>query len=250
MKLIIAATLIASTSAMSSGYLNNLASNSATVGGGIGGYLDVLGGGAAPTTGAGLSGYLDTMGGAPAAPVAAPQVVAAPVAAAPVAAAPVAAAPAAVSASAAAAGVPAAAGDYLTNLAGAISISGGGLTTHLDTLASNSAPTGSGLSGYLSALPVAAAVSGAGLSTYTDILLSNSALEGSGAAPVAAGIAAAAAVSGPTTGSGAFLQSVFGQIQALNADEVSSQGGSLVSNGDSVAFAIGKDNIAMTFVKN
>ena len=93
MKLIIATTLIASTSAMSAGYLTNLASNTATAGGGLGGYLDVLGGGAAPTAGAGLSGYLDTMGGAPAAPVAAPQVVAAPVAAAPVAAAPVAAAP-------------------------------------------------------------------------------------------------------------------------------------------------------------
>lgn len=135
-------------------------------------------------------------------------------------------------------------------MAGANSISGGGFTTHLDTLASNSAPTGPGFSGYLSALPVTVAVSGAGLPTYTDILLSNSALEGSGAAPVIAGIAAAAAVSGSTTGSGAFLQSVFGQIQALNADEVSSQGGSLVSNGNSVAFALGKDNIAMTFVKN
>ncbi len=62
MKLLIAATLIASTSAMSAGYLQNLASNAAVAGAGIGGYLDALPiATSAPTAGPGMANYLDSV---------------------------------------------------------------------------------------------------------------------------------------------------------------------------------------------
>lgn len=222
-----AAPAAAAPSPVAADYLSALGGGSApTSGGGLTGYLDALPASAAPISGSGLTSYLDAV--SPAAP--------APVAAAP---APVAAAPAAPAAPAAAAPVAAAeapsAGDYLSHLAGGHSLSGAGLTTHVDTLATNSAPTGAGLQGYLGALGInASATSGAGLTGYADALATTSALAGE--APSAAGAP-------PSAGSvSSFLESVYGQLVA--------QGLAVEGANGSVTYASADGPYAMSFVKN
>jgi hypothetical protein len=138
---------------------------------------------------------------------------------------------------------------YLGHLASDHSIHGAGLTTHVDTLATNGAPTGSGaaFTGYLGALPPnAAAISGPGIGSFTDILLSNTSISAVGA-PVAAGIAAAAPAAAAT---GDFLQNVYNQLMALSPADVASAGGTITQTGNGIAFAAASGSASMSFVKN
>ncbi len=144
-----------------------------------------------------------------------------------------------------------AAGDYLSHLASDVSLGGAGLTTHVDTLSTNTAPSGSGAAfqGYLGALGAsAAAISGPGIKSYADVMASSSAIEGAAVA-VGAGIAAASAPAAPAA-TGDFLQSVYSQIVALSEGEVAAAGGNLVQSGNGLAFSAASGSTSMTFVKN
>lgn len=236
-----AAPAAAAPSPVAADYLSALGGGSPISGGGLTGYLDALVGGIVPTSGGGLTGYLDALPAA-AAPISGSGLTsyldavspAAPAPVAPVAAAPAAPAAAAPVAAAAVAEAPAA-GDYLSHLDGGHSLSGAGLTTHVDTLATNSAPTGAGLQGYLGALGInASATSGAGITGYADALATTSALAGE--APSAAGAP-------PSAGSvSSFLESVYGQIVA--------QGLAVEGANGSVTYASADGPYAMSFVKN
>jgi len=209
-------------------YLSALASNSRVTGGGLTGYLDALPSAvASPTAGAGMTSYLDSMSGSAPAPVAAAPAAPAPVA--PAAPAPV--APSAPAPVAPAAGVAAAAGDYLSTLRSAGSVSGAGLMTHLDTLTTNTViGTGVALSGYLSVLGTNAAVTtGAGLSGYLDALKTNSVVSGS---------------SGASPSVTSFLENVYNQIVALPED------GNKIVNGNKVSYTSTSGPYAMAFIQN
>lgn len=223
----------------STDYLSALASNGSASGAGIAGYLDFLPPSVAAVSGAGLTGYLDALPAASSpitgaglssyTDVITPKAPAAPVAAAPAPAAPAAAAPAD------AAPAPSA-GDYLGQLAGSNSISGAGLTTHVDTLAINNSPTGSGaaLSAYLGALGVnAAGCSGAGLTGYLDALATNAMISNLGTSSATG----AASVT-------AFLENVFKQVMAMP------DGPNKQTSGNTVAFSAVDGPYAMSFVKN
>jgi hypothetical protein len=242
----VAAAPAAAAAPTSTDYLSGLPANGATEGAGLTGYLDALPPSAVGISGAGLTGYLDALPSAsapitgsgfithldsisPAAAAPAP-VAAAP---APVAAAPAAAAPAPVAAAPVVAAP--AAGDYLSHLASDVSLGGAGLTTHVDTLSSNTAPSGSGAAfqGYLGALGAsAAAISGAGMTGYLDALKTNEVV-GATATTTSGGASVTA-----------FLENVYSQILSLP------DGPNKQTVGDSVTFSSVEGPYAMSFAKN
>ena len=239
-----AAPVAAAAAPTSTDYLSGLPANGATEGAGLMGYLDALPASAVAISGSGLTGYLDALPSASApitgsgfithldsispaaaapAPVAAAPAVAAP---APVAAAPAAAAPAAAAP---------AAGDYLSHLGSDVSLGGAGLTTHVDTLSTNNAPSGSGAAfqGYLGALGAnAAGTSGAGLVGYLDALKTNEVV-GATATTTSGGASVTA-----------FLENVYSQILSLP------DGPNKQTVGDSVTFSSVEGPYAMSFAKN
>jgi hypothetical protein len=117
-----------------------------------------------------------------------------------------------------------------------ISIHGAGLTTHVDTLAANAAPTGSGAAfdGYLGALPANnAAITGAGLTGYLDALKTNEAIATAVAAPVAGGNSLTA-----------FLENACSQIVSL-PDDPNKQ-----TVGNTLTYTSVDGPYAMSFTKN
>jgi hypothetical protein len=128
-----------------------------------------------------------------------------------------------------------AAGDYLSHLASDVSLGGAGLTTHVDTLSSNTAPSGSGAAfqGYLGALGAsAAAISGAGMTGYLDALKTNEVV-GATATTTSGGASVTA-----------FLENVYSQILSLP------DGPNKQTVGDSVTFSSVEGPYAMSFAKN
>eukprot|EP00558_Chaetoceros_sp_UNC1202_P005711 CAMPEP_0197247214 /NCGR_PEP_ID=MMETSP1429-20130617/26721_1 /TAXON_ID=49237 /ORGANISM="Chaetoceros sp., Strain UNC1202" /LENGTH=243 /DNA_ID=CAMNT_0042708067 /DNA_START=30 /DNA_END=761 /DNA_ORIENTATION=+ len=240
MKTSAAALLISlsTVSAFNAGYLGDLSSNTAVVGGaGLGSYLDNMPSANVAISGSGIGSYLDSVSGsAPAVAAPAPP---APAAAAP---APVAAAP--VVAASAPAGDAPAVGEYLGSLAGSSAVSGGGLMGYLDALPSASTQTsGSGLGSYLDILAGSSALSGSGIPSFADCLKTSSALSTSGPA--------IPSITSPASGS--FLENIYDMIMQLDASDVAASGGQLKQAGDAVAFtaggASGSDAFAMSFVK-